>query len=314
MDRICHHANVLEPSFVNGLRARADETFQQIYTDYFAEKDYPTFLNEHMHKEGVVAKVASWRFASSEVLNHVKMKLTKVAQGCFEDDEYMLHPIYYLRLSAPDFFQSEKQRNAFLDSQPHYDRIFGIKAYTFWLAIEQADEATGVLCSFNNPAVEEYFYRPWPEKNRYNYDLYLDAANEVDPMVRGQVYAPEVKVGDVLSFPWTVLHGATRPTTKRRLSFDFRLFTKSQFEGLEPHVQKIILGLERSVDLCNANNLMLIGDPKGAARIYRDIAKQQNNMLMEELADALDAKDPDAKLLAPLANNSWRGEYKWLYQ
>lgn len=313
MDHISLHQSQINTSFVEGLKDRAEKVFVEIYEDYFLHKSYKDFLCEHMHKEGIVAKIASWRFGSQAVLDGLMEAIVPEARKQFIDDEYLLHPIYYLRLSSPDFFQSDKQKNAILDSQPHFDRIFGIKGYTFWVAIEKADKDTGVLCEFSNPDVHEYFYRPWPEKNRYNYNLYLDAAEDVvDPMLTQGLVSFDVEQGDFLAFPWTVLHGATRPQTKRRLSFDFRLLPKSQMADLEPRVQNIISSLNESVDLCNVNNLILVGDCKGAARIIFESEYFKDNHAMHAFAEAISLREPDENLLQPLANNSWRGEYKWI--
>ena len=62
---------------------------------------------------------------------------------------------------------------ALLDSQPLYDRPFGLKAYTFWLALEEANMKRDACVPSQKKEIPEHFECPWEEKNRYNYDRYL---------------------------------------------------------------------------------------------------------------------------------------------
>ena len=83
-----------------------------------------------------------------------------------------------------------------------------------------------LICDFtgtNHKEITKYFLTPWEKPNRHNYDGYLDNIEKLDDMLRQGVNVPYADIGDVLSFDWQVLHGATRPLKKRRLSFDFRL-------------------------------------------------------------------------------------------
>lgn len=51
-------------------------------------------------------------------------------------------------------------------------------------------EETGCLCSFTKKEIHEHFECPWEEKNRYNYDRYLEVAAEIDPMLSEGIYSP----------------------------------------------------------------------------------------------------------------------------
>ena len=312
MSELLKHESVVDSAIIDRLVKRADEVIRGIHADYFADKSYKEFLSGHFHKESVMAKVASIRFASGGVLGELKDAVVPVAREVYKDEEYTFHPIFYLRLSAPDFFQSERQDVALLDSQPHYDRPFGLKAYTFWLALEEANYETGCLCSFTKKEIHEHFECPWEEKNRYNYDRYLEVAAEIDPMLSEGIYSPGAKPGDLLSFDWTVLHGATRPQTRRRLSFDFRLVPRSHLATSPTGSVRVIDAMEESVDICNVNNLILIGDFIGASRILNDLGNSSKTRELNNIADAFLHRVPDASMLAPGANFSWRQEYEWL--
>lgn len=312
MSELLKHVAAIDTKLVTRLAERADVVIRGIYEDYFSNKSYTQFLAEHFHKESVIAEVASFRFASGGVLADIKNAVEPIARKTYKDDEYAIHPLFYLRISGPDFYQSELERFALLDSQPHYDRSFGIKAYTFWLALEEANEESGGLCTFTKTEIHEHFETPWDEKNRYNYGSYLEVAKSLDQMLASGLYVPGARPGDVLSFDWTVLHGATRPKSRRRLSFDLRLSPKSHLATSPVDSVRIVNAVEESVDLCNVNNLILIGDFHGAARILNDLEDTSQARGLRRIADAFLLRDPDEQMLTPGAHFSWRQEYGWL--
>ena len=134
--------NIIPENIINKLAIFADEIINDLHKDYFPEKSRNDFLKNHFNKEGVFAKLASLRFATSSVFDDLTKYILPLANELYGEDDYWIHPIFYLRLSAPNFYQSKLQHKALLDSQPHYDRPFGLKAYTFWVALETADTDT----------------------------------------------------------------------------------------------------------------------------------------------------------------------------
>lgn len=211
MSALTHLRHVVPPAFVAELLKRAEDTLAEIHDDYFSQKSFEAFRVEHMGHESLVMKLVAYRFFS--------MDIAKRLRDLLDLPDMLIHPVFYLRFSYPGTYYSEKQRGAFLDSQPHYDTSYGLNARTYWLALEDIDEETGGLCSFSSQEILNHF--PSGEKNRYNLDKYWDAASEIDPMLRLGTVAPSIRAGDILTFDSNMLHGATKPQSRRRISLDF---------------------------------------------------------------------------------------------
>lgn len=288
----------------------AEAVMAEIHADYFAEMDLHEFRTRHLGHTSLVMKMAAFRFASGDLLHSLKQAIEKNAgiEG-LANDPLMLHPIFYLRFSWPGVSYSESHGAAFLDSQPHFDRAFGLPAFSFWTPLEPASDATGGICYFEDErTLDEYAYGP---SNKHNYDTYLAAAATLDPLLRETVLAPTLDVGDVFTFDRTILHGATKPKTARRVSFDFRLCRASAAAQSAPWVQSLLAEFNRAPDLCNARNLLTIGDFLGASRILKQIAARSANQDLHLVADSLSKLAPGPDLLRQHAVMAWQSEYSW---
>ena len=209
-----------------------------IKTDYFSSLTENVFRKEHLGNTSLVMKIAGYRFANEDTMRLLKARIEPIAEKLYAGTDLMLHPIFYLRIGYPGNYYSDSYRYAFLDSQPHYDRAFGVDAYSFWVALENIDDESGGLAEFSSPETDAHFTLN-DGRNRYNYDSYLEESGKIDAMLKSSCRAPHANAGDVLTFDSSVLHGATKPISRKRISFDFRLAPRRAVEGASDEVQAI---------------------------------------------------------------------------
>jgi ectoine hydroxylase-related dioxygenase (phytanoyl-CoA dioxygenase family) len=281
------------------LRSRAEAMVDDIKADYFSSLTEDVFRREHLGNTSLVMKIAAYRFANEATMSLLKARLEPIAEKLYAEADLLLHPIFYLRIGYPGNNYSDLYRDAFLDSQPHYDRAFGVDAYSFWVALEDIDDESGGLAEFSSSETDAHFALN-DGRNRYNYDLYLDKASEIDEMLKSSCRAPHANIGDVLTFDSSVLHGATKPKSRKRISFDFRLAPRQAIEAASSEVRVMFDAYNRSIDLCNAYNLKFVGDDFGARRFSETIDQNSN------------FPRPNSKILEPYAQMQWQDEYAFL--
>ena len=310
MESLIHLKDAAPRDFTAELRRRADAVLSGIHDDYFQQEKFEVFVSQHLGHESLVAKIAAYRFASSAILARLRDFIAPRAQQQYGNSEFLIQPIFYLRFSFPGIYYSDRHRDAFLDSQPHYDRSYGIEAFTFWLALDDVDEESGGLCSFNTPEIHEHFAAG--VKNRYSYDGYVEAAETVDSMLRAGTVSPAISAGDALTFDSNMLHGATKPKSRKRMSFDFRLVPVENLAKTSPSIRRIVDEANAHLDICNANNLMLLGDFLGAARILEQVETAAGESDLRRIASVLKLRPCDPEILKPGARMAWQKEYQWL--
>ncbi len=300
----------LDCQLTNYLYDRTQECIKELHVDYFAEKSFMEFCCEHLGHVSIAAKILAYRYFNTDIFRKLYQSLVPLAENVYGAEDLVLHPIFYLRYTFPELPQTEQHRLAFLDSQPHFDRSYGIKAFTFWIALVDIDDQTGGLCYFTDPKVVAEFSAG--EKNRYNMDGYFENAVQVDSSLKPVAIQPHLKKGGVLTFDSNVLHGATKPKSKWRISFDVRLIPKEELLRADPRVQRTINLFHRSPTLCNANNLLFLGDYKGAARHFQSLSMELNNSALKYTAQTLSIKTPNPEILKSGAKMQWRDEYCWV--
>ncbi len=281
------------------IKQAALSSIDSLYYDYFADDSYSSFEENHLYNEAVVMKAAAYRFATPEVLQKL-FKAAIAASGLTEYD-YVSHPVFYMRISKPSIKETS-DNNAILDSQPHYDRSFGIFSYSFWLALEEASIETGGLCFFDD-SIEHIFKTDWTMPNKYNYDKYLENHTEIDLLIKDHIIYPDLKAGWAYKFDSDTLHAATKPRTSVRLSFDFRISEKAKLEGLDKRSKNIFESFNSNIALSNAKNLKLLGDNIGAERYARKYTLDTS---------ALDALASCTEIFQPKNKLAWRTEYSWI--
>ena len=183
------------------------------------------------------------------------------------DVNYVLCPLYTLRCYYPSVYVSERHEKALLQTEPHFDNGFGNEGVSIWVPFNDIDDETGGLCEFTN---DEEIAKEFPKspRNRYTFDAYLDRSEEIDPILRKGVHQPHVRSGGAL-LHWDLIHGATKPQTKPRLSFNFRIVPESQLSDKPENIKRLHRLYSSSFDTCAALHLHHIGDTVGAARLLQ---------------------------------------------
>jgi Phytanoyl-CoA dioxygenase (PhyH) len=291
-------ASALDPNTVKCLRSRADAVVQQIRDDYFPTLPDDTFRRDHLAHTSLVMKIAAYRFLDNEIAATLRTAVEDRAREIYGAGKLVYHPVFYLRMSFPGIYHSRLDRTAFMDSQPHYDRAYGVHAFSFWLALNEIDEESGGLATFVDPGVERLF--EVAGRNRYSATTYLQAAALIDPHLRNATKTWSAAAGDVLTFDSTVLHGATKPKTRRRISFDFRLAPVETVAAAASEHQRIFAAVNANLTLSNARNLAMLGDIVGARRIF------------DGLGIAAPPMRFSPKIVEPLAEMRWQEEYAYL--
>jgi ectoine hydroxylase-related dioxygenase (phytanoyl-CoA dioxygenase family) len=283
------------------LKQAALSSIDSLYFDYFNNESYASFEENHLYNEAVIMKAAAYRFATPEVISQLFSAAVKA--GGYTEDEYVSHPVFYMRVSKPTM-NIIANNNAILDTQPHYDRSFGIFSYSFWLAIEDATVDTGGLCFFDD-SVEHIFNIDWNSPNKYNYDKYLLNYEDIDRKIKNHIVYPDLKAGSAYMFDSNTLHAATKARTAVRLSFDFRIAEKAKVKELENRSKDIFNAYNSNIALSNAKNLMLLGDYIGANRLASKYFLDMS--ILNKLTACTDILMPKNKL-------AWRTEYSWIDQ
>jgi len=290
--------SAVDSNGVTALRDRALSTLTQIKNDYFPTLDDDEFHRRHLGHTSLTMKIAAYRFFDDEIFATLRAAVETQAMAIYGATDLKLHPIFYLRMSFPGIWRTEAERNAFLDSVPHYDRSYGVHAFSFWLTLEDADEASGGLASFTLPDIETHFATDG--RNRYNQTGYQEMAVAIDPLLRRGTRTWPARAGDILTFDSTLLHGATKPVTRRRISLDFRLAPSQAIAAAAPEHQRIFDAFGENVALSNARNLAMLGDTVGAERIFNALGIASPPMRFSP------------RIVEPRAEMRWQDEYAYL--
>ena len=288
----------VERSSALDLGRMAEQIVGEIYNDYFSGLDEQAFQTKHLGNTSLVMKLAAYRFAGSDVIGPLLNAARSTISDIYGVNDVVLHPIFYLRIGYPGLNYSAAYQSAFLDSQPHYDRSFGIDAFSFWVALVDIDGDTGGLAEFCGDEVSALF--PWERKNRLNFNLYLEAARDIDPILRRSCKTFRIDAGDMLTFDSSVLHGATKPISRKRISFDFRLAPIAEVASADAAVKAKFDAVNGSIDLSNARNLAYLGDTLGANRI------------LSKLGLKPEPQTPHNRIQQPYSEMRWQDEYAYL--
>ena len=155
---------------------------------------------------------------------------------------------------------------------------------------------------------------PKGSSNKYNYKSYIKAAPKIDKCLRRGVKRHNLKVGDVLTWDSTLLHGATRPRRNVRMSIDLRLVSPSKLRGFPKNIKKIFQEVNESFELTRAQNLMVIGDFIGAAPILELISQKTKNKALSKIAEVLRVCPPRSAIFKKNSKFHWTDEYRWIME
>jgi hypothetical protein len=318
MDKTNYLKRIIPVELIQQMRINAESTLKQVRDDYFPQKTIEDFQKDHIEHAipSIVSKIITLRFLDLELMSSLKEYVEGQISEIYNKSEpssLLIHPGFYLRFSWPNKLYAEKQTEPLLDSAPHYDVTFGLPAYTFWIPLVEINDDTGGLCYFKGDKIFELFPRSF-NKNKYNYETYLKIAPTIDKKLKEGIVRHEIELGDALTWDSTLLHGATRPKTSVRMSIDFRLVNPSELKKCSKIVQKTFDEVNKDFDITRAQNLMIIGDFLGAARILEVISEKTKNSFMNKMAATMKACRPYPEILKKGTNFYWQDEYKWIVE
>ena len=210
---------------VENLNNFVELNYYQLIRDYSYSFDKKKLLNSFL-KQRLFSRLLAFRSFQSKVikpiLNKIKKKIGK---------NFYLAPLFYIRYCYPYEYFNSNHKKALLYTEPHYDKYtFNNKGMSFWIPLKHTNAESGTLCYLKkNWILEELF--PINLKNRFNIKNYLEIYNEIDPFLKKQIRNVYCKKGDILYFDQNVLHGASGPITKIRLSVNFQVTFSKKFKN-----------------------------------------------------------------------------------
>ena len=289
------------------LRSRLILELELIHQEYFYDMSTSEFEQKYLFHESVVMKCATHRVFDNDLFSLIR---TRIENIFFQDSSYKelkfdFHPVFYARITKSNVIVDYRRLHAALDSQPHFDRTYNTNALSFWVALERIGQETGGLCFFNpTPEIKSTFRIKKNSLNRFNMNLYLDNYKTIDSLLVNHIIHPDINSGEAYLFDSTILHGATKPINKMRVSFDFRIITEDRgSKNLERDT--ITEVFNRHIDLSNAMNLLYLGDSAGASVLYPEIYEIIRERRLKLPSDLQSLRYQPTSI-------SWRTEYEWI--
>jgi hypothetical protein len=297
--------NVIPKDVIFQLRTRTLDIIEALRIAYFPDLDTDEVMARYMHsKPSRFSRAVAYRLFDKTTIDTLLPHLKNAARSFWGEKTFTFYPVFYVRYSPASL-----GGNHFLDSQPHYDRSFQCFAYSFWIPLEQSNESTGGICLFTDEDLVSAFVQD-SGKNSYDFLSYKDNSEKLDPLLRDKSITFTLDEGDVVTFDSDLLHGATRPISKARFSFDVRLIC---LDDQEPGscAPDLINTFNAHVDVSNAMNLMSLGDPLGANAVVSnldfDTLPQVMKKTLSDLKATSDLPSPNDLFDA----SPWYTEYAW---
>ena len=274
---------------------------EELYNDYkIGDENFKIFCEKTIWHESIGMKILATRILLKLGPNWLHQKL-KLAMNKFDPNhEYFLHPIFYFRITSPKINHKHTINDALFDSQPHYDRSFGIKAFSFWLALVDINDETGGLCFFEKARNVNNLFPSESKINQYDSTKYVKNHLLVDKEMSDYIKRPQLEKGQAYVFSWYDLHGATKPKSKQRISFDIRIHDLA-IKDRDKH-PFVLYAFQRSAILSLFISLYEYGDKKfftqnkNLRKIYEFFQHvYPKNNILQNTFDRL----------------KWREEYTW---
>ena len=135
--------------------------------------------------------------------------------------------------------------------------------FSIWIPLEDSNINTGSLCQFKKDKLRLNF--PFEGQNLLSISRYINSYKEIDPFIKDSINPKFCEAGSYLYWTPYVLHGATKPISKARISINYQVFNISTTPLLLKNAEDFAIWLfsEYPVIFCFC---MLIGygDIKGA--------------------------------------------------
>lgn len=296
--RVSNLLNNAESEFFHKIALKEVE---ELYKDYRDENEtFKNFCEKTIWHESIGMKILAIRIFLKLGPNWIHEKLNLAMNEIDPRQKYYLHPIFYFRITSPDINHKHTIKNALFDSQPHYDRSFGIKAFSFWLALVDVDDMTGGLCFFEDESNVKNLFPTENKTNQYDSTKYVKNHQFVDKEMSNHIKRPNLKRGQAYVFSWYDLHGATKPQSKQRISFDMRVHDLEVNEkDQEPF---ILYAFQKSSSLSIFLSLYEYGDNKFFSK----------NKNLGEIYEFFQYINPRNDFLKNTFDRlKWREEYTW---
>ena len=191
--------------------------YNELISDYSKKFEKKTIKKSFL-KQRLFARLLAYRSIQPEtilpIVNFLEKKYKK---------KLYLAPFFYIRYCYPNEYFIKGHKDSALYTEPHYDKYtFNNKGLSFWIPLHKTTKQSGTLCYIkkNSEIAKEF---PQEGKNRYNIINYLKEFKEVDKKIKKNIKNVYCDFGNILSFDQNVLHGASRPIKKVRISLNFQI-------------------------------------------------------------------------------------------
>ena len=199
------------------LKNKIFQNYNELINDYskkFGKKD----IKKSFLKQRLFARLLAYRSIQPEVIlpiiNFLEKKIKK---------KIYIAPFFYIRYCYPNQYFLKGHRESALYTEPHYDKYdFNNKGLSFWIPLHKTSRQSGTLCYIkkNNVIAKEF---PKIGKNRFNIVNYLKEFKQIDGKIKKNIRNVYCDFGSILCFDQNILHGASRPIKKERISLNFQI-------------------------------------------------------------------------------------------
>ena len=211
---------------INNLKDCIFLNYEELIRDYsktFSE----TRIKKSFIKQRVFARLLSFRSIQPNVIDPIVKEIEKKI-----GKKVYLAPLFYIRYCYPDEYFNKDHKKSLLYTEPHYDKYtFNNKGMSFWIPLHKTSKSTGTLCYIKKTKKISNIFSS-KGKNLFNIKNYIKEHKNIDPIIKKNVRNVFCNFGDILCFDQDVLHGASGPKTKPRISLNFQVtFSKKYKEN-----------------------------------------------------------------------------------
>ena len=106
-----------------------------LHKDYYSRMNFNDFFNKMFTTQNRLMRALSYRFLNKNKFIKLKNKI---------NENIFINPLFYVFVINKNFFKSELEKKALLDTQFHYDFPFSLYSNTYWVALDDVNEDTGI--------------------------------------------------------------------------------------------------------------------------------------------------------------------------